>query len=102
MTIEVRDTSQDYDDMVSYKAKETIRSDLSGFFGEETNQKPIIPEKNIDPEFPEPWQHMYVNFRCHEDFVKFMKLINEVPSPRTKQIVFRKIKDEGLLGFLGE
>lgn len=102
MTTEVRDTSQDYDDMISYKAKENIRTDLSVFFGEETDQRPIVPPKKIDPDFPEQWQSLFVNFRSHEDFVKFMKLIDEVPSPKTKDLVFKANKDNGILNFFGD
>lgn len=100
MTVQVRDTSVDYDDLVGYKAKETVPSDLSSVLGEQQDLKPKIKPKPVDPEFPEEWQNMYVNFRSEEGFVEFMKLIGHTPGPKVSTVVFKKETDNGLLNFL--
>ena len=96
---EVRDTSVDYDDLVGYKAKETIPTDLSLFLGEQTDQKPNIKPKPVDPDFPEEWQNLFVNFRSERDYIEFMRLIDEAPGPKTNTVVFNKDKDNGILNF---
>lgn len=96
---EVRDTSVDYEDLVGYKAKETIPTDLSLFLGEQAEHKPHIKPKPVDPDFPEEWQNLYVNFRSEKDYIEFMKLIDEVPGPKTNTVVFSKEKDDGILNF---
>jgi hypothetical protein len=95
----VKDTSQDYDDLVGYKAKETILPDLSSFLGEQIEHKPTIKPKPVDPDFPEEWQNLFVNFRCEEDFINFMKLIGETPGPKINTVVFSKNKTNGILDF---
>lgn len=97
--VDVRDTSEDYDDLVGYKAKENIKIDLATFLDEETDDKPKVPPRKIDPDFPEEWQNLYVNFTDQETFVKFMALIGEPPAPKTKKVVFSKNRDNGILGF---
>ena len=99
---QVRDTSQDYQDLVGYKAKETIPTDLSTFLGIEQELKPVIKPKPVDPDFPEEWQNLYVNLRSEEDYIKFMKLIGEVPSPKTSVIVYSEVRNDGLLNFFGD
>lgn len=100
--MEVRDTSKGYDDLVGFKAKETIKSDLSILLGEQTEQKPDVYTKPIDPDFPESWQTLLVSIRNNEDYIEFMKLIGEAPGPKVKTVVFSKVKDYGLLKFLDE
>ena len=96
---EVRDTSIDYEDLVGYKAKETVPTDLSLFLGEQTEHKLHIKPKPVDPDFPEDWQNLYVNFRSEKDFIEFMKLIDETPGPKINTVIFSKEKDNGLLNF---
>ena len=96
---EVRDTSIDYEDLVGYKANETSPTDLSLFLGEQTEHKLNIKPKPVDPDFPEDWQNLYVNFRSEKDYIEFMKLIDEVPGPKINTIVFSKEKDNGILNF---
>lgn len=95
----VKDTSKDYDDLVGYKAEENQATDLSDFLDIESDNKPKIRPKPVDPEFPEEWQDLYVNFLCQEDYINFMKLIGEIPGPKIKTVVFQKEKDDGLLAF---
>ena len=97
----VRDTSVDYDDLVGYKAKETIPTDLSSFLGEQAEHKPYIKPKPVDPEFPEDWQNLYVNFTSEGEFVEFMKAIGQPIGPKTSVLVFSKQQDDGILGFIG-
>lgn len=99
MEIKVTDTSKDYDDLVGYKAEDTQPTDLSEFLGIKKEDKPKIRPKPVDPEFPEEWQDIYVNFSCQEDYIKFMELIGEVPGPKIKTVVFQKNKDNGILDF---
>ena len=96
---EVRDTSVDYEDLVGYKAKEAVPTDLSLFLGEQSEHKHQIKPKPVDPDFPEEWQNLFVNFRSERDYIEFMKLIDEVPGPKTNVVVFNKDKDNGLLNF---
>jgi hypothetical protein len=96
---QVRDTSLDYDDLVGYKAKETIKVDLADFIGVESEKKSEVPTRKIDPDFPEDWQNLYVNISNQEMFLTFMNLIGEQPSPKTKILIFSKNKNNGILGF---
>lgn len=51
--VEVRDTSKDYDDLVGYKAKENIKTNLGVFLGEEQiTEKPEIDKPDVNPDFP--------------------------------------------------
>jgi len=102
MNSKVADTSKDYDDMVGYKAEENLPTDLSSFLGEDSNQDPQIRPKPVDPEFPEPWQSIFVNFRSKDDYIKFMHLLGEVPGPKTKKLTFQTEKDNGILDFFND
>ena len=98
--VEVRDTSQDYDDLVGYKAKENVKTNLGTFLGEEqVNEKPEIDKPDVNPDFPEDWQKLFVNFRCQEDFIEFMKKMDEAALPRLRSFIYKKDKDNGLLDF---
>lgn len=100
--MEVKDTSKDYDDLVGYIAEENKPTDLSNFLGEKQEYKPTVKPKPLDPEFPEDWQSIYVNFRCMEDYIEFMKLIGEVPGPKIRKLTFSNQKDNGILDFFGD
>lgn len=97
---EVPDTSIDYEDLVGYKAKETVPTDLSLFLGEQQEHKPQIKPRPVDPNFPEDWQNLFVNFRSEKDYMEFMKLIDEVPGPKTNVVIFSQEKSDGILNFL--
>ena len=98
----VRDTSKDYDDLVGYTAEENVPSDLSGFIGENTNVEPNIKPKQVDPEFPEDWQNLFVNFDCIEDYAEFMNKMGEAPVPKLTKYIYSRQKDDGLLSFFGD
>jgi hypothetical protein len=102
MNNDVRDTSADYEDLVGYKAKENVKSDLSLLLDEEVDTKPDIWVRPVNPDFPERWQSVYVNFRSFEDYVAFMKIVDEAPVPKLTSFEFKKEKDDGLLKFLGD
>jgi hypothetical protein len=98
----IRDTSVDYEDLVGYKAKETTPTGLSSFLGEQEEHKLYIKPKPIDPEFPEDWQNLYVNFSCEGELIEFMKAIGQPIGPKTSVLVFSKDRDDGILGFMGD
>jgi hypothetical protein len=98
--VEVRDTSQDYDDLVGYKAKENVKTNLDTFIsGKVENEPPEIDKPDINPDFPEDWQKLFVNFRCKEDYIEFMKKMDEAALPKLRSFVYKKDKDNGLLNF---
>lgn len=96
---EVRDTSVDYDDLVGYKAKEAIPTDLSPLLGGQSEYKHHIKPKPVDPEFPEEWQNLFVNFRTQRDLNEFMKLTGIIVGPTSSSMVFNKDQDDGILNF---
>ena len=98
--MDIKDTSKDYDDLVGFKAKETIPVSLSEFLGEQIEDKPKIKPKPVDRDFPEDWQNLYVNFRSEEDYIAFMKVLHRNPDPKTSVIIFTKEKQNGLLDFM--
>ncbi len=96
------DTSQEYDDMVGYVSDENLPNTLGRFLGEEDEYKPTVKPKPQDPEFPEQWQKLYVNFRNEDDYKAFMLAIGDKPMPKLKDMVY-KMADEniGLESFFG-
>lgn len=97
-----KDTSQDYEDLVGFVSEYNLPKDLGEFFGDKTEYRPEVKPKSVDPEFSQPWQSLYVNFRCIEDYIEFMEAIGEKPVPKLKELVYNKEQDEGLLKFFGE
>ena len=96
------DTSTEYDDLVGYVADENVPNDLSTFIGDKTNNEPKVKQKAVDPDFPEEWQNLYVNFDCLEDYAEFMNKIGEVPVPKLRSLVYQQEKDNGILDFFGD
>lgn len=97
---QISDTSKDYEDLIGFKAKETIPVSLAEFLGEKVDSKPKIKPKPVDKDFPEDWQNLFVNFRSEEDYINFMKLIDYIPDPKTSIFVYTKEKQNGLLDFM--
>ena len=97
-----KDTSQEYDDLVGFVSEYNLPKDLGEFLGDKSEYKPTVKPKPTDPEFSEPWQTMYINFRCLEDYQEFMETLGEKPVPKLKEFVYESERDEGLLKFLGE
>lgn len=96
---QVSDTSETYDDLVGFKAKENVKISLSTFLDEESDDRPEIKPKKVDPEYPEDWQNLFVNFTSEEQYRKFMLLIGEVPALNLKVVKFSKTKDSGIMNF---
>jgi hypothetical protein len=99
-----RDTSVDYEDLVGYVAGDNILDTLDDFLGtEKTEYKPPVMKKNIESEFSEPWQNLYINFSTEQDYIEFMFAIDEKPVPKLNALVYKgNSNDNGLLDFLGE
>lgn len=97
-----KDTSKEYDDLVGYIAEDNLPVDLGVFIGDETVYKPKVEPKKINPDFPEDWQSLYVNFNSLQEYVEFMNLIGVSPSPKLKELVYTSSSDTyDLTEFLG-
>jgi len=98
----VSDTSKEYDDLVGYVAQDNLPVDLGDFIGDTTIYKPKVEPKKVNPDFPEPWQSLYVNFNSLEEYAAFMKLIGSTPSPKLKELVYTSSSDtHDLSSFFG-
>lgn len=87
--IDVKDTSQDYEHLIDYVSEENLnKSSLDKFLDIETEYKPEVKAKKVDPEFPEEWQTLYVNLWTFEDYVKFMNVIDSKPVPKLSKLVY--------------
>lgn len=86
------DTSADYDHMLDYVSEDNLtKGSLSGFLDEEPSEyKPEVRKKEVDKEFPEDWQKLYVNFRNIEDYAKFMRMIDSAPVPKLIKLTYEK------------
>lgn len=85
----VKDTSQDYEHLVGYVADENIsKGSLDEFLGVESEYKPEVKAKKVDPEFPEEWQTLYVNLWSFEDYVEFMNMLDSKPVPKLTKMVY--------------
>lgn len=102
MKQQIRDTSVDYEDLVGYVSEENKISTLDEFLGaEKVEYKPQVARKKPDPEYPEPWQSLYINFETEQDYIEFMFAIDEKPVPKLNTVVYKGVsKDKGLLDFL--
>lgn len=96
---QVSDTSKTYNDLVGFKAKENVKISLSTFLDEESDDRPEIKPKKIDPDYPEEWQSLYVNFGTEDQYREFMLLIGEVPAMNLKTLNFSKNKNNGIMDF---
>ena len=98
----VRDTSEDYDDLVGFVAEDNLPVDLGEFIDDTSEYKPKVQPKKVNPEFPEEWQSLYVNFSSFDEYADFMNKIGHVPLPKLKQLVFSSAEKTGLENFFGE
>lgn len=99
------DTSADYDDMLGYVSEDNIgRGSLSDFLGEEKGEyKPAVRAKEKDTEFPEDWQHLFVNFKNFEDYTTFMNMIDSKPVPKLTKLIYEHPDDRvNIFSFLGD
>jgi hypothetical protein len=100
---EVKNTAEDYEDLVGYVSEDNLESTLAEFIGETYEYKPSVKLKEVDPLFPEEWQVLYVNFPELENYKDFMKLLGEVPTMKLKEYLYRKVKkNEDLSQFFGD
>ena len=103
----VKDTSKDYDAMIDYVSESNLATvDLSDFMDTEAEEKaeykPEVRAKTKDPNFPEPWQKMYVNFSSFENYAEFMNKIDSKPAPKLSELVYERpdVRDLGVLSFI--
>lgn len=100
---EVKDTSADYETLVGHINEANIESTLADFIDEVYEYKPSVKPKKLDPAYPEDWQNLQVNFPTMEDFISFMKKLEEFPNPKMKDFAFSKDKSkDNLLSFFGD
>jgi hypothetical protein len=99
----VKDTSKDYDDMTDKVSVDDIKYNTIAPFIDTSIEKETlkIREKPCDPDFPETWQTLHVRFFNKEDYISFMKLINEAPASNPKKLIYRKEKKSSLNKFFG-
>lgn len=94
-----RDTSEDYDDLVGFVAEDNLPVDLGEFIDDTSEYKPKVQPRKVNPEFPEDWQSIYVNFHSFEQYADFMSIIGHVPLPKMKEMVFTTEEKSGLENF---
>lgn len=97
-----KDTAEVYDDLIGYIAKDNLPIDLGEFIGETTLYKPNVIPKKYNPDYPEDWQTMYVNFSKFEDYSHFMEILGQAPLPKLKELVFTKQKQTSLEDFFND
>jgi hypothetical protein len=89
------DTASEYDDLVGYISEENLPNNgLAELLEIQEDYKPNVKPKSVDPEFPEPWQDIYVNFNSLEEYAKFMTEIGEVAHPKLKEFVYNPHDNE--------
>lgn len=99
--IDLPDTSATYEDMVDYVAPENVSMSITSLLGmEEAQYSPTYSTKEVDPNFPEPWQTCLVSFDSKEEYMTFMKKLNRKPYPIKKQMVFESEESAGILSFM--
>lgn len=97
-----RDTSEDYDDLVGFVAEDNLPVDLGEFIGDTSEYKPKVQPRKVNPEFPEDWQSIYVNFKSFEEYADFMAKIGYAPLPKLKEMVYTADEKIGLDNFFGD
>lgn len=97
-----KDTAAEYEDLVGYVSDENITDTLDDFLGlEKEEYKPQVTRRKVDPEFPEDWQTLFVNFESEQDYIDFMLAIDEKPMPKLKDVVYKAGRQEnGILDLL--
>jgi hypothetical protein len=103
-TVMTKDTSKDYDAMIGYVAEDNLnKASLDTFIGisDEKEYRPEVKKKDVDSEFPEDWQNLWVNFKTMDEYVEFMNIIGSSPSPKLRQFIYEQPgADNGIFGFL--
>ena len=85
----VKDTSKDYEHLLDFKNEDLEVSKINVIedLGDEDASEEIKPKK-VDPNYPEDWQNLVVNFRTFDDYVIFMEKLNSKPVPGLKTLIF--------------
>jgi|AntAceMinimDraft_13_1070369.scaffolds.fasta_scaffold12685_2 hypothetical protein len=101
------DTSEEYEDFVGYVSADNLsKNSLGDFLGDVPEEyKPSVKPKNVDPEFPEEWQSLFMSFDTEEDVKEFVKQSGIVVSPKTKTIIYETENDNsnsGIFNFMGD
>jgi hypothetical protein len=87
----IKNTATDYEHMLDFVAEENInKGSLQEFIGEKEEYKPEVRVQTKDADFPEEWQHLYVNFKCLEDYAMFMEKIENKPGPKIKKLIYER------------
>lgn len=96
------DTALEYDDLVGYISEDNLPNNgLSELLDMQEDYKPKVRPKSVDPEFPEPWQDIYINFNSLEEYAKFMTVIGEAAGPKLKEFVYNPHdKETNIFNFL--
>lgn len=104
MTIKIENTAETYDHMMDFVSEENInKGSLNEFLDIKTEYKPEVKQREKDPEFPEQWQHLFVSFRCLEDYSEFMNLLGGKPSPKIKEFIYeRPGTKKDIFSFIGD
>jgi hypothetical protein len=97
-----KNTAESYDDLVGYVAEDNLPVDLGDFIGEVSEYKPNVIPKKYNPDFPEDWQTLYVNFKDFEQYADFMGKIGQVPLPRLKSLIFSREETKNLENFFDD
>lgn len=96
-------TAETYDDLVGFVNEQNLKSDLSEFLDEEYEYKPSIKPKKFDPEYPEQWQTLLINFSTLDDYRTFMDLMGEFPDRKLKVFHYSEVKTKStLMDFFGD
>lgn len=82
-------TADEYEDLVGYISEDNLpNNSLADMLDIAEEYKPKVKPKTVDPEFPEQWQDIYINFNSLDEYAKFMTLIGEVAHPKLKEFVY--------------
>lgn len=85
----MNDTSATYEHLIDYVSDENINKiSLDQFFDVETEYKPEVRGKKVDPEFPEEWQTLIVNLWTFEDYKEFMHALDSKPMPKLTRMIY--------------
>ena len=82
------DTAEEYDTLVGYTAADERAHGFAEALELEEETGPKVRPKSVDPEFPEQWQDLYINFTSLDEYAQFMLSIGLSPNPKLKEFVY--------------
>jgi hypothetical protein len=80
----------DYEHLMDFVAEDISDNSLDDFFDIKTDNTPKIKTKNVDAEFPEEWQTLFVNIATFEDYKEFMEKLDGKPVPKLTKLIYEK------------